>query len=755
MGVTINGAGNHYHISMSGGLALRQTPWCIAVWARVPTSGSQGGIAFYARTPITSAEFFIRLWYNPLLSSLECACSFANGTIPPPPPPIVPPPPPYLSVGRTFANDNEWRLFVYQQLTNGTQEVWVADRSGNIASNNRIAAPEIVVDSTDLEYYIGHAPLSTPEYFYGDIAEFFTGRFSLTQAQIEALAAGYTPVQIGKSPLAWMRFSDTSSTVADLGTMGHEATLTGAVTAVPFALPVQDSFAVSYAVQVDWNRNGGYGDTHDDITRYVIGATWNVGFRQAFQDVASESQLMVTLDNSDGRFSPENSASAVYGSYWQMRPIRVQATYAGGTVTLWTGWTRDIQPTFGFEGTTATLTAVGGRNWVENVNIRTLLMEGYRSDQILSEIAAQVVVPQAAPNGPWVLGRVGNSELGTTTALGGNVLVSLFDTGAQTFVYAGDTWQIGVNALDAIEDVVRAERGRFYLDRQARLVFWNRQRLVLNTHIATYVAGTMQGMEYVYGANLANTVLVSVTPRTLGAGASDVLWRLENAIKIPARGEKTISVRFNEQNSGVQIAGLDVVSPSRDDSSFITSHLGVTIRGFSAQATGAEIWLHNEWPVDATVTTLIVRGRKLATFNQVVIEVSDQGSAFDYGRHTYNLDLPLLDDESMGRSIAHYEIARRKRPRGEALSVTLLIRDSLSAANVLERVVGERVRVSDARTGHDGQYHIVGEEHHLVPGKGMRHHEARWVLESAVTTTFWMLGRAGQSELGASARLGL
>lgn len=755
MAVTINGAGNHYHIPLSGGLALRQAPWCIAVWARVPTSGSQGGIAFYARTPSTSAEFFVRLQYNNLLSSLECLCSFANGTIPPPPPPWVPPPPPYLFVSETFANDNAWRLFVYQQLTNGTQEIWVADRSGNISSNNRIAKPDIVIDSTDLEYYIGHAPLSTPEYFNGDIAEFFTGRFSLTQVQIEALVAGYTPPQIGKSPLTWMRFNDTSSPVADLGLMGHEAALTGAVTAVPFTLPEQRAFDVSYVVQVDWDRNGNYSGAYDDITQYVIGATWNVGFRQPFQDVASESQLMVTLNNSDGRFSPEHSASAVYGSYWQMRPIRVQATYAGGTVTLWTGWTRDIQPTFGFEGTTATLTAVGGRNWFENVNISAPLMEGYRSDQILSEIVAHVVVPQAAAVGPWVLGRAGNSELGTTTALGGSSLVSQFDTGAQTFVYAGDTWQNRISALEAIEDVVRAERGRFYLDRQARMVFWNRQRLILNTHLTAYVAGTMQGMEYVYGANLANTVLVSVTPRTLGAGPSDVLWRLENAIKIPARGEKTISVRFNEQNSGVQIAGLDVVSPSRDDSSFITSHLGATIRGFSAQATGAEIWLHNEWPVDATVTTLIVRGRKLATFNQVVIEVSDQGSAFDYGRHTYNLDLPLLDDESMGRSIAHYEIARRKRPRGEALSVTLLIRDSLSAANVLERVVGERVRVSDARTGHDGQYHIVGEEHHLVPGKGMRHHEARWVLESAVTTTFWMLGRAGQSELGASARLGL
>lgn len=514
------------------------------------------------------------------------------------------------------------------------------------------------------------------------------------------------------------------------------------------------SNTATYRFQVDWNRDGDFSGSNEDLTPYVTGASWNVGFRELYADVAGETALTLTLDNHDGRFSPENAVgTAAYGTQWNLRPVRVQAVYTGGTVTLWAGWTKGIAPMFGNEGVEATLTANGGRAWLENQDVLLPVMEGLRSDQILDRIMDKVHVPKAVTPGPWVLGRVDCSELGANTYLRPSAIETDFQTGAQTFAYAGDNWGSGVSALDAITDVVRAERGRFFFDRSGLAVFWNRQFLPTNTTVTATFPGNMQGMSYQYGNRLANVVTVRCYPRTLGAGASDVLWELDKPITLKPGQTKTMRVRFVEEGSDTQIAGVDIVWPNTSDGSLIVSAGTAAVRRFVANATSAEIELEQQGAVNATISTLIVRGRKLTKHNEVAVEERDGGSVYDYGRFMLDMDIPLLDDEQVARSIARYEIGRRKTPRGE-VKITLINRDATALAHILARTLGDLVTVTDDRTGHSSGHVIVGEEHRLVRGTGMKHHEVTWTLEPAETVQFWLLGRAGQSELGTSTRLG-
>jgi hypothetical protein len=469
--------------------------------------------------------------------------------------------------------------------------------------------------------------------------------------------------------------------------------------------------------------------------------------------VAGETTLTVTLDNHDGRFSPENAVgTAAYGTQWNMRPVRVQAIYSGGTVTLWSGWIKSVSPMFGKEGTEATLTASGGRGWLESQEISLPVMEGLRSDEILDRIMDKVYVPKAVTPGPWVLGRAGYSELGTNTYLRPSAIANSFQTGVQTFTYAGDDWG-GVSALEAITDVVRAERGRFFFDRSGQAVFWNRQHLPSNVTLKATFAGTMQGMTYSYGARLANVVTVRCYPRTLGAGASDVLWELDEPVTLKPGQTKMLRARYTEQGSDTQIAGVEVVRPNTLDGSLVVSVGDAVIRWFMADATSAEIELEQQGLVSATISTLIVRGRKLTKYNEVAIEERDRASIYDYGQFALDLDVPMLDDESVARSIARYEIGRRKTPRGE-VKITIMNRDATALGHMLARTMGDRIRATDVRTGHDAEHIIVGEEHTLVRGAGMKHHQVTWTLEPAETVKFWLLGRAGYSELGSNTRLG-
>ena len=69
----------------------------------------------------------------------------------------------------------------------------------------------------------------------------------------------------------------------------------------------------TWKVLIDWDRNGDFTGTYDDVTTYVLHAKWYLGFSQAYAEVANDSTLELVLDNSDKRFSPENSGSVLNG----------------------------------------------------------------------------------------------------------------------------------------------------------------------------------------------------------------------------------------------------------------------------------------------------------------------------------------------------------------------------------------------------------------------------------------------------------
>ena len=70
----------------------------------------------------------------------------------------------------------------------------------------------------------------------------------------------------------------------------------------------------TYTVSVDWDKNGNYSGTYDNITTYVRNIRSFNGFRAPYMNVAGDSTLELELDNSDRRFSPEYSGGPLYGS---------------------------------------------------------------------------------------------------------------------------------------------------------------------------------------------------------------------------------------------------------------------------------------------------------------------------------------------------------------------------------------------------------------------------------------------------------
>lgn len=520
----------------------------------------------------------------------------------------------------------------------------------------------------------------------------------------------------------------------------------------------------SWKISVDWDRKGIF----TEVTDYVVSANWFLGFRRPYQEIADDSVLELVLDNSDRRFSPEYSSSPLVGKLVPFRPVRVQSN--DGTLrTHWIGWIERIEPTVSLTGKrTVKITAAGPMMFLKAVETSLPLQENQRADEIIEQLLTEVVFP-AGMTGVWVLGKVGNSELGTNTWLPDPTLYLALDTGITTFAVAGDNWVIQGEASDsrrngfdvyrAIFDLTAAERGRFLFSRAGQAVFWNRHHLVDEASTAATFDDTMIDLMYTYAGQeeLKNEVIVVCHPRTIGASVNDILWQLTDKITVSPGKSREISVRYQDESNN-RIGGRNV---SVTDVVFSKGSASVTLK---AGANSGTITVTNTGTKNAVLTSCMVRGQKVTDFGQMEAHAIDGLSIADYGRRTLKMNLPAVDNFEDAQAIADFEKSRRSIPRGAVTAVTLkshglegsAVSNPLNYAHSkqLALSLGDRLVIKEGQTYHGktadyaskASYYIIGEAHKLTAGATL--FETTWYLEPTPTSYTWKLGIAGRSELG-------
>ena len=100
-----------------------------------------------------------------------------------------------------------------------------------------------------------------------------------------------------------------------------------------------------YLVQVDWNNDGDYTDTYEDISDDVLSITSTMGrnFASQLTGKASAGSLEITVKNNTGKYSPFNTTSELTGNLVPNRPIQWAVTVPTAA-TIWTGYIESIIP---------------------------------------------------------------------------------------------------------------------------------------------------------------------------------------------------------------------------------------------------------------------------------------------------------------------------------------------------------------------------------------------------------------------------
>ncbi len=143
--------------------------------------------------------------------------------------------------------------------------------------------------------------------------------------------------------------------------------------------------AATYEVCIDWDNNGDFSDTYDDVSANVKSIHFSRGKSDELGK-ADTGQCSITLNNANGLYTPSNSGGALYGKILPKRPLRVRATISPTTYGLFYGYIEEIIPHPHKSEQDCIITATDGLDYLSRQDLSSILIKDQTTGYIHKNI---------------------------------------------------------------------------------------------------------------------------------------------------------------------------------------------------------------------------------------------------------------------------------------------------------------------------------------------------------------------------------
>lgn len=495
-----------------------------------------------------------------------------------------------------------------------------------------------------------------------------------------------------------------------------------------------------YTLSIDWNNDGDYGDTGEDVSSRLQALSWQRGRDQASQ-ISGRSiagRLEAVLDNRSGDYSSFNSASPLYGNLLPGRKIRLQAGEGGGFPytfpitwrdhTEWVGYLERLEPIPSLHGDhRVRLIATGPLGRLNQRRVR-LAMQTSR--------ATGVAIGDVLDAAGWAAAD------------------RSIDTGDTTMTRWWVDEQYTINALRTVEET---EGGFVYESKDGKIVFEERLHRLSSPHQtsqATFSDAAAAARSYSTLSQLDplpfvfNDFRVSVRLYTVAGLA--VLWThpetgADSPLIAPGESKDFWSSYPNPDSATdafavdawtTPVATTDYLANSASDGSGtnMTADIGVAVSKF-AQA--MKITLTNNTTPGAYITFLQARGTAVLSADPAWVSATDSASQTAYGERTFPTPGAFIPTSQEALDYAHYHLALSKDAVPFLELSFIANRNVTTLAEAMGRDIGDRITVVNSNLGINGAFFIEAVRHtvdaHLM-------HRVSWLLSDAVKfSDFWVL----------------
>ena len=145
----------------------------------------------------------------------------------------------------------------------------------------------------------------------------------------------------------------------------------------------------TYALYVDWNSDGDYGDAGEDISADWMSISITRGFNGPLARYPGVGRMTVQLKNAAQTYSPPATAAAR-----PRRPVRLTMTYDATTVTLFEGYIDTLKPTSGTQRTRrAVMDCIDDGSKLDQFEGSITLETNVWADDVIASIVSAVYTP--------------------------------------------------------------------------------------------------------------------------------------------------------------------------------------------------------------------------------------------------------------------------------------------------------------------------------------------------------------------------
>ncbi len=148
----------------------------------------------------------------------------------------------------------------------------------------------------------------------------------------------------------------------------------------------------TYLIEVDWDLDGDFTDTYDDISADVKSIHFSRG-KTSELDNAEVGQLSITVNNATAKYTP-NGGGVISALLLPKRPIRVRATYGINTYSLFYGFIEEIIPHPHLSEQDCIITATDGLDYLSRHDLGTILVK----DQLTGYLHKEILADAGWPN---------------------------------------------------------------------------------------------------------------------------------------------------------------------------------------------------------------------------------------------------------------------------------------------------------------------------------------------------------------------
>lgn len=363
--------------------------------------------------------------------------------------------------------------------------------------------------------------------------------------------------------------------------------------------------------------------TYADYTDRVISMEVTREVVEPFSIVQSFAD--VVLNNYDNYFTP-NSGSVIDQFILPKRPFRIAMGFGGESVQLFVGLSEKV-PTINKMSRTASFHLIDFLSFIFEKEIgQSAMILDYSTAEILDVLFQSVGLLSTQYN-----------------------LDNSFNRIPFFFVNKGD--KLG----PIVQELMKAEQGRLYLDELGVIRLRNRQNYSTESVFMFDQSNTID-----YDVSTEDDIINSVklTCDILAVQAEQSIWQLAQAAYIPAGDTVEVFANLNDPATSITTPTYSATFvesshyTTTQDIGGVLPYASITLNSLTSFGTAAKLEFENTGASNAYVYAIDLWGTPVKTEDTILVEDSDQTSIDAFEERVYELETKYIQDRDSALSKA-------------------------------------------------------------------------------------------------------